>query len=72
MTQELVYCYEDQEVGVAARLTQDKQLCRLIVLDRDKQLAGIVSLGDLAVETANERMAGQVLERISAPVHPNG
>src|SRR6266581_5601753 len=72
MTQELVYCYDDQEVGVATRLMQDKQLRRLVVVNRDKQLAGIVSLGDLAIETANEQLTGQVLERISAPVHPKG
>jgi Mg/Co/Ni transporter MgtE len=51
---------------------EDKQLRRLIVVNRDKRLVGIVSLGDLAIETANERLAGQVLERISTPVHPRG
>jgi len=59
MTQELVYCYDDQEVGVATRLMQDKQLRRLVVVNRDKQLAGIVSLGDLAIETANEQLTGR-------------
>jgi CBS domain-containing protein len=72
MTQELVYCFDDQDVGAAARLMEDKQLRRLIVVNRDKRLVGIVSLGDLAIETANERLAGQVLERISTPVHPRG
>jgi CBS domain-containing protein len=70
MTQDLVYCFEDQDVGEAARLMQDQQIRRLVVLNREKQLVGIVSLGDVAVETANDRLAGQVLERVSQPVHP--
>ncbi len=72
MTQQLVYCFEDQDIRDAARLMEDKQLRRLVILNRDKQLAGIVSLGDLATKAANERLAGQVLERISEPVQPKG
>jgi CBS domain-containing protein len=72
MTQDLVYCFEDQDVRAAARLMQDKQIRRLLVLDRDKHLVGIVSLGDLALETGDDRLAGEVLERISEPIHPKG
>ncbi len=70
MTQDLVYCFEDQDVREAARLMEHKQIRRLLVLTREKQLVGIVSLGDLAVETANDGLAGEVLERVSEPVHP--
>lgn len=48
MTADLVYCFEDQEVEEAAKLMQEKQLRRLVVLSRDKRLAGILSLSDLA------------------------
>lgn len=48
MTADLVYCFEDQEVEEAAKLIQEKQLRRLVVLNREKRLAGILSLGDLA------------------------
>jgi CBS domain-containing protein len=72
MTQQLVYCFEDQDIRDAARLMEDKQLRRLVILNRDKQLAGIVSLGDLATKAASERLAGQVLERISEPIQAKG
>ena len=72
MTQELVYCFDDQGICVAARLMEGKQLRRLVLLDRDTKLVGIVSLGDLAIEPANDRLTGQVLERVSEPVHPRG
>jgi CBS domain-containing protein len=71
MTQDLVYCFDDQDIRAAATLMEDKQLRRLVILDRHKKLVGIVSLGDLAIETANERLAGEVLERVSEPIHPD-
>jgi CBS domain-containing protein len=43
------------------------QVRRLPVLDRNKQLVGIVSLGDVAVRTQDLPVAGEILERISEP-----
>jgi CBS-domain-containing membrane protein len=65
MSEGIVYCQEDQDVGAAARLMEEKQIRRLPVLNRDKQLVGIVSLGDIAVQVQNDRMSGEVLERVS-------
>jgi CBS domain-containing protein len=48
MTADLVYCFEDQDVEEAAKLMEKKQLRRLVVLTREKRLAGILSFGDLA------------------------
>jgi CBS domain-containing protein len=42
----------------------------VVVLNRDKRLVGIVSLGDVAVHTGNARQAGQTLERVSEPAEP--
>ena len=65
----IVYCFEDQEVSEAAHIMRDRQIRRLAVLNREKRLVGIVSLGDLAVETGDEHLAWETLERISEPVH---
>jgi CBS domain-containing protein len=65
MTPEVVCCYEDQEISEAARVMENKQIRRLPVMDRNDRLVGVVSLGDLAVRTQNERLAGEVLERVS-------
>src|SRR5262249_20123403 len=67
MTPGIVYCFEDQDVSEAARMMREKQIRRLPVLDRNHKLVGIVSLGDLAVETGDKEMAGQALEGISEP-----
>jgi CBS domain-containing protein len=71
MTCEVIYAFEDQGVTEAARLMEEHQIRRLLVLNRDKQLVGIVSLGDLAVHTGDERLAGEVVERVSEPADPS-
>jgi CBS domain-containing protein len=67
MTPDVVYCFEDQDVSEAASQMRDRQIRRLVVLDRNKRLAGIVSLGDLALETGDKELAGSALEGISQP-----
>jgi len=70
MTPDVIYCQEDWDVREAARLMQQRQVRRLVVLDRDKRLTGVVSLGDLATETGGEGMAGRTLEEVSRPGGP--
>jgi CBS domain-containing protein len=73
MSSEIAYCFEDDPVEQAAKLMESKQIRRLPILDRNKQLAGIVSLGDIAVRTEGSRqkdLAGEALEEISEPARP--
>lgn len=67
MSGEVVFCYEDEEVEQAAALMAGNQVRRLVVLDRDKRLSGIVSLGDLALDTPDALMTGRVLQQVSQP-----
>ena len=70
MTPNVIYVFEDQDVTEAARLMKENQVRRLVVLNRDKRLAGIVSLGDLAVDSRDDELTGTTLEAISAPAAP--
>jgi CBS domain-containing protein len=70
MTPHVVYCYEDQEVEEAARLMEEHQVRRLVVLDRNKRLVGILSLGDLAVKTNDGELSQEALEQVSEPAQP--
>jgi len=72
MTPGIIYCFEDQDVSDAAHMMEQNQVRRLVVLNRDKRLVGIVSLGDLAVDTGDEQLAGHTLEAISEPTVPIG
>jgi CBS domain-containing protein len=67
MTPDIVYCFEDQDVSEAANLMRERQIRRLLVLNRNKRLVGLVSLGDLAVETGDKGTAGAVLQDVSEP-----
>ena len=67
MSSDLIYCFDDQGVEEAANLMQRHQIRRLPILNRNQQLVGIVSLGDLAIETGDEELSGEVLEEVSEP-----
>lgn len=71
MTPDLSYCFEDDDVQTAARSMAENQIRRLIVLNRDKQLVGIVSLGDLSVHLRDAGLSGEVLECVSEPARPS-
>jgi CBS-domain-containing membrane protein len=49
MTDEVLYCFEDDDTAAVERNLAEVQVRRLPVLNRDKQLVGIISLGDLAM-----------------------
>ncbi|WP_131781539.1 CBS domain-containing protein [Legionella gresilensis] len=58
------YCYEDDDINDACELMQDQQIRRLIVLNKDKRLTGVISLGDISLK-CDEETSGETLEAIS-------
>jgi CBS domain-containing protein len=66
MSKEVLYCFEDEEVEHVARNMADQQIRRLPVLNREKRLIGIVSIGDLALH-AKPKTAGEAMAGISRP-----
>jgi CBS domain-containing protein len=51
MTPEVMYCFDDQTLEEAAAIMEAHQIRRLPIINRDKHLIGMLSLGDLAVRT---------------------
>ena len=66
MSQEVLYCFEDQELEEVARNMADIKVRRLPVLNRSKHLVGIVSLGDLSRKQQPE-MTAKAVSNISKP-----
>ena len=66
MSDGIVCAHEDDDVQDVAKRMSQEQVRRLPVLDHDKKLVGIVSLGDLARETIGEA-SHQALEGVSQP-----
>lgn len=68
MTKQILYCRDtDTMEEVALDMTKNK-VRRLPVLDKNKRLVGIVSLGDLAIHSTDEhhRICGKALGQICA------
>jgi CBS domain-containing protein len=71
MTPGVHWCYEDDDLEAAEKLMKDHQVRRILVMNRDKKLTGIVSLGDVAVDANQDRETAQTLEGISQPAQPH-
>lgn len=69
MTPDVCYIFEDESLRDAADNMGREQVRRLPVVDRDKRLVGIISLGDLAEDGEHPRRTGDVLTDVS---HPGG
>ena len=67
MSGEVKYCFEDQSIEEVTANMGDIQVRRLPVLSREKRLVGIISLGDVAVQSGREHVAGVALGGISRP-----
>ena len=68
MSPGVLYCFADQTVESVLESMGDQQIRRLPVIDRDKRLVGVVSLGDLAL-SGRRKAAGEALQEISQPSH---
>jgi len=66
MRPEVFYCYDDQDVEEVARYMQEKEVRRMVILNRDKKLVGVVSLGDIATLSIEREVAGETLGKIAA------
>ena len=70
MSKEVLYCFQDEDVEHVADNMGEQQVRRLPVLDREKRLVGIVSIGDLAAH-AKPKTSGQAITAISRPGGPH-
>jgi CBS domain-containing protein len=65
MSQEVLYCFDDQDVDEVAQNMGDVKVRRLPVINRQKRLVGIISLGDLA--RCEEQAAGHTMASVAEP-----
>jgi CBS domain-containing protein len=65
-TEQVLYCYEDEELDHVAKNMSQEQVRRLPVVNREKRLVGIVSIGDLS-RKAKPNTAGKAVAAISEP-----
>jgi CBS domain-containing protein len=63
MTNQIFWCYEDDDVKDVARKMRDKEVRRMLILSRDKRLVGVVSIGDIS--KVEEKESGKTLKDIA-------
>ncbi len=65
MTPNAFYCLEDQDIEEVGRRMQETEVKRMLILNRDHKLVGVVSLGDLSRASGVQQLAGETLKQIS-------
>ena len=65
MSKGIFYCRDSEELEDALRIMEQKQVRRLPVIDDQKRMVGILSLGDIAEATPHE-LSGEVVAAVSA------
>lgn len=72
MTPDIAYAFDDEEADEVLDRMKTLQVRRLAVLNRDKALVGIVSLGDIATEPRAAALGsvGAAVAEISEPSRP--
>ena len=63
MSSEILYCRDTDEADIVTKNMGENKVRRLVVLDSNKRMVGIVTLGDLASHT-NHTLCGEVLGEI--------
>jgi CBS domain-containing protein len=65
MTRSIVYCFEDDDIEHAVHLMEERQIRRLPVLNKDKRMVGMLSMGDIS-QAATHELSGEFMEAVSA------
>ena len=63
MSKEVHWCFENDDVKDVAEKMRDKEVRRMLLLDQNKRLVGVVSIGDIA--KVEEQESGKTLKDIS-------
>jgi CBS domain-containing protein len=66
MSGEVLYCFDDEDLAHVSRNMSDMKVRRLPVVNRDKRLVGVISLGDLA-RNEQPSTVGRAVSRLSEP-----
>lgn len=64
MSRRIVYCFDDESVESATRLMEKRQVHHLPVLNREKRMVGVLSMGDVALKGSPE-ILGEVFKLAS-------
>lgn len=64
LTPSVFWCFDDQSADEIAEYMSKQEIRRVLILDRNKRLAGVISIGDLA-KRGDESTAGETIREIA-------
>jgi CBS domain-containing protein len=64
MSGPILYCRSDEDIEDAVRIMEDHQVRRLPVIDENKRMVGMLSLGDIASST-DRAFSGEVTQMVA-------
>ena len=65
MTKPVIWCWDSDNAMNAARLMENKKIRRLPVIDDNKRMVGMLSLGDIS-HAVSDHTAAEVIKAVSA------
>jgi len=65
MNPQVFYCYQDDEIEKVGAYMREKEVRRMLILNGQKRLVGIISLGDIARASSEKELAGETLGHIA-------
>ena len=65
MTKGIHYCFETDSLDKVAQQMEEFQIRRLVVLNKDKRMTGIISLGDIATKCQDKKLSSELVDAIS-------
>jgi predicted transcriptional regulator len=64
MTPRLIYCFDDDSLDTACELMGKERVRRLVVLDHQENIVGVVGLTDVMLRAGESEVAGETLEAV--------
>jgi len=71
MSEHVEYCYDDEDLGRVAEGMANVRVRRLPVVNREKRLVGILSLGDVARKVDHRQVVAETVAGVSTPGGPH-
>ena len=63
MNKQVHWCFDDQDIKDVAEQMRDKEVRRMLILNKDKRLVGVASIGDIS--KVEEKETGKTLKDIT-------
>ena len=71
MSEHVEYCYDDEDLDKVAEGMANVRVRRVPVVNREKRLVGILSLGDVARNDDHQEVVAQTVAGVSTPGGPH-